>query len=133
MWRLTAFVRDAFLGETVNVFRTNHKGERFIPQSVAYFCIDCGDIWARLIVHDTKTIWQVKTLPCEQCGIGRVDWSLSDLMQAALPQQLLAREFLLAHSEPQFYFDTPHALRRFMTQAETSNALAYALIDSLTI
>lgn len=134
MWRLFVFIRDEFYGETMNVFRTDHRNIYYVPQSVAYFCVGCGELWVRLVVEDqAKTLWQIKVIPCDKCGIGRVwhDYGMNDSLTNALPQKLLAREFLLAHDNPEYYFSHPHALRRHIAEHDRVSLVSRAAFEKL--
>lgn len=134
-WKLQVFIHGEYFGETVNAPGTTPapRFEKVIPQSVAYFCVDCGEVWARLVVDDSATIWQIKTLPCSKCGIGRIwhDYGMSDLLTGALPKKLLMREFALAFDDPAFYFERPHALRRHITASQHSTLVSRSAVDKL--
>lgn len=52
MYEQSFYVNDRFLGSVVRPAMLVHA-ERQPPYSYAYFCPDCGDIWARCSVTDS--------------------------------------------------------------------------------
>jgi len=85
----------------------------YAPDSLAWFCQVCGDLWARALVEGSETSWRVEVAPCaKHAGTNALDWSrvpgslsqgarLSDLGAGswaraleALPPELQNREVL---------------------------------------
>lgn len=56
------FLGNTFLGESVRPLVLVH-GNYQPPPSIAYFCSECGDIWARIVVSGQP--FMVYTMPCE--------------------------------------------------------------------
>jgi hypothetical protein len=85
----------------------------FAPESLAWFCQTCGDIWARALVEGSEESWRISITPCARhVGVNGCDFtkipgsitqgysrdSLSVLSWAqaldALPRALQNREVL---------------------------------------
>lgn len=90
-------------GRAYTPFKCGLDRHNMPRRSVAYFCPQCGEVWARL-VSDSNPKWQVITNECDRCGpphpadfwrAGSLT-SLSDPdLNYALPEDLLRREVLL--------------------------------------
>lgn len=92
------FVGNQYLGEAPRglASRTNSP-----PPSLAFFCPQCGEVWARCPIDNQR--WTISHSPCEKCD--RIDiltlpgslWRALDTeFQNALPREALLREFHLA-------------------------------------
>jgi len=48
----------------------------FLPDSFAFFCQRCGELWARVLVEGSEADWRVETVPCaKHAGANAIDWS----------------------------------------------------------
>lgn len=48
----------------------------YAPESLAFFCQTCGELWARVLVEGSETNWRVEVAPCAQHrGVNALDWS----------------------------------------------------------
>jgi hypothetical protein len=66
------FVRTTYLGSREIPTMRIVPGLEVRPQhSIAYFCMRCGDIWARLL-HDRALLTQCHMRPCKAHGDGRL-------------------------------------------------------------
>lgn len=66
LWPVTYFIGRQLLGE-------GQIESLASPDSLAYFCATCGDIWARVLCGP---VWHVEHAPCEKHQrTGGRDWS----------------------------------------------------------
>ncbi|MDE2097538.1 MAG: hypothetical protein KGL39_09855 [Patescibacteria group bacterium] len=62
------FIGNRFFGESTILYTWAS------PESTAYFCRTCGEIWARIWVRETP--WELRQVPCEKhLPVGVADWS----------------------------------------------------------
>lgn len=80
-----------------------HPELRYRRSGAAYFCPDCGDVWARLVWVDSKGIQaplKVETVSCER---HEDQWNVAGSLLAGpledllphLPPEAIRREFLI--------------------------------------
>lgn len=90
------FLEDKYIGTGVaNDFYTSYM-QRWVPWSMAYFCRDCGNIWAR-IINDNNPKWQVRMRRCPKHGPAQLYIPFQPSYVEGMPIELLAREFLIAY------------------------------------
>lgn len=85
------------------------------PESTAFFCRHCGDIWARIWVQSRYPVWTLTHSSCEKHPAGRYDFTvvpgsfIEDAFPLAtdpraafwprtldwMPREVLARELIL--------------------------------------
>ena len=66
------FVGPAYLGSRQIPTMRIVPGLEIRPHySVAYFCMRCGDVWAR-VLHDKAPLTQCTVRPCKKHGDGRL-------------------------------------------------------------
>lgn len=93
----------------------NFKPGQYRSHSHIYLCPTCGEVWARVFVHDEKTEWGCLSIPCEKHSRGPIFDTITPPGSLAMykyhgeahhdgvrpiclydfPNELLAREFLL--------------------------------------
>jgi len=89
------FIEGRLVGE-MQLGVVQIHGQLFPPEGRAYFCPDCGDIWARIVVQDRPS--RAVTIPCRRHHKhpywpgGSIWLSWERELMAALPPQVLARE-----------------------------------------
>ncbi len=65
-------------------------------ESLAFFCPQCGEIWARIEAADKSLPWYAAHQPCPRHGTGSL-WHSYDIGRyPILPRTLLERELELA-------------------------------------
>lgn len=53
-----------------------HPHSGLLPDSVAFFCRTCGELWARALVEENPEVWQIEQVPCQlHTPSGVPDWS----------------------------------------------------------
>lgn len=66
-------------------------------QSVAYFCMECGEVWARRSIFPSSG-WQVAKTVCLKCGDGRLllDVQVNSFLDGvdSFPLEVLQWDFL---------------------------------------
>lgn len=92
------FLGSSLLGSSAIEMEGNKHGLR--PLSTAYFCPECGEVWARAMIPGQK--WEVWHLHCEKHELPypfRVPGSMwipwERTFNDALPRVVLEREFYL--------------------------------------
>ena len=91
-------------------FQAIHTGLAALPASRAWFCLKCGNVWARMVMEGGENAWVVTHSLCSKCDISYRDrsaitwnfvpgsiwpeWFDEDLV-AAIPPSILKREFQL--------------------------------------
>ena len=91
------FVRTQSLGEFL-IDPGEHADMRWPRSSLAYFCGQCGEIWARMLwmsCFGRVEQWQVVKHPCERCGGGCLAVEGFEPLLAYLPAAVLAREYTI--------------------------------------
>jgi hypothetical protein len=97
------WVRGKYLGESARDYELVH-GTLQPPESLAYFCPTCGEVWARVVV--TGRPFSVWTMTCERHAEqyrsltvpGTLYMSWNKDHNEALPREVLRREVIL-HAE----------------------------------
>lgn len=91
------------LGRLDQIHRISPRGTSYdeLPESTAYFCPSCGDIWARLRIKKPEKcapLWISLDRLCRQCGDGSVEPFLGgrhDELVALFNTSLWMREFMI--------------------------------------
>lgn len=96
------FVRDRYLGD-FQIDPGSHSELRYRRFGVAYFCMECGEVWARVVLLNAagkQTLIQAQHVSCEN----HLDqWNTPGSLLAAglaglidlLPAEAVKREFLI--------------------------------------
>lgn len=72
------------------------KEQRHNPYSIAYCCVSCGELWARLEVLDARSKWIFQRRACPKHGLGYLMPSDDDDPKIeAAPEAVLEREILI--------------------------------------
>ena len=95
--------RSTICGHTEWPLQNSHE-QQHIPYSRAYFCDNCGDIWARLLVHDNPEAWHLIYRKCRRhthvlssiAGGTFFDPQLQENFD--IPKHILAEDFLFLMS-----------------------------------
>lgn len=68
-------------------------GKAYRPSSIAIFCPECGEVWARrqVISHEAPR-WQIRTWTCSRHGGGWLWSGWDEPWNKALPPRVLYRE-----------------------------------------
>lgn len=108
-----------FLGNGVvgtSVLPTHATGA---PDSVAYFCATCGEIWARILVEGSEGEWQLSNTPCAaHKPFGVSDWGQR-------PGSLVQSRMRIADHGPMMWAATLEALPLSLKNREVLLALRH--------
>lgn len=103
-YRGVVLLHDTYAGEVLlgETFRRKYD-------SIAFFCPDCGSIWARFIIPDHKH--SILRRQCDGCGVGSLITRLTP-HTLDLSQPLLEREIHLAaeHGQESYRRNSLHDL-----------------------
>lgn len=102
-YHYSLFLRDQYLGDGVGK-RRFHGNDPLSVRHILWLCPQCGDIWARLVVNDTKATWLATHYACDKCGVGDLNLLRYTELESG-PDAWLAREFLLALEHGDVYCD----------------------------
>lgn len=63
------------------IYTYNPTRQKYRPLSLAYFCTDCGNLWARITrsMEGKLAKWMVINVICEDCSKLRSNWPLYPL------------------------------------------------------
>lgn len=109
------FFRDAYLGEVT--YHPKSEDYEWQKSSLAYFCVHCGEIWGRIVMHDRtgrQQSFRPLSIACpEHHDYYNIPGSfLADHVAYLLPQLPLAamqREFILhLHHYEKHYEHSTH-------------------------
>src|SRR5688572_25751592 len=85
------------LGNSTWPVQYSHE-QAHTPYSMAYFCRRCGDIWARILVHDSSTDWFIINSACRKHAVSMFDggtfFSIFIQEDFDIPKHILAEDFL---------------------------------------
>jgi hypothetical protein len=99
----TFFIGGKFFGIGNVGYGYNRRAGHYAPESLAYFCPTCGEIWARIAVADA--IWQTYRAYCEQhpapwyMPAGSIILPWVEEMAITFPEEVLKREILIYGKE----------------------------------
>jgi predicted RNA-binding Zn-ribbon protein involved in translation (DUF1610 family) len=101
MWQTQYYIDNQFVGHS-EIGEVRVREHLVEPESIAYFCPRCGDVWARIVVCDTSRLWGISNNLCPRHGLGTMWIGYEKEHMAAFPRELLEREFLLAIADPKW-------------------------------
>ena len=87
MYTSTILVGDEYLG-TIEYSDASGRDRHVVSHGIAYFCQDCGEVWARLISVGPRGQGKFFTtlIPCAQHSDG---WNLPGSLLGGMMEQIL--------------------------------------------
>jgi len=68
------------------------RGVSRVPNSITFFCKDCGKTWLKIKVISDETMWESKQRLCPNCGPAPLAISENGVWKYPLPEKLDKRE-----------------------------------------
>lgn len=100
------FLHDISLG-CGSIDDVNWKEDLVQPEFLAFICPHCGDLWSRCIPHGARSRWHALLGVCDRCGVGSLWLNWMPDHCAALPTEVLEREFLIQWAEADSWTEYP--------------------------
>lgn len=89
------FLEDKFLGQGQCPTATKW-GHPLTQMHNAYYCPDCGEVWARILTDDPASRWYFIPRRCKRHGPPFLLQYNEEELNSSAPLHIWAREFLIA-------------------------------------